>query len=81
MHKDRAVRHLEDAKQQIQGTIWLLNKCNHGYESPQFPHHVRDRISEALVMDLNKLVDTVIYLQQEIEQGLDNEGKDDDIPF
>lgn len=81
MHKDKANRYLDDVKEQIKGSIWLLDKCTHGYESHAYPHHVRDRITESLIAELHKLIGTIERVQTAIDRGLENEGKEDETPF
>jgi transposase len=81
MHKNQVNRHLEDVRQQIKGTIWLLDKCGQGYGSHHYPHHIRDRISEALIKDLDALTDTIEKIQNEIRVGLEDGEEKDRMPF
>jgi hypothetical protein len=81
VHKNAANRELEKILKSIEGTIWLLTKCNHSESQSSYPHHVRDRISEAIVEDFRQLAIDVQLVQDAIDKGLENEQEENPIPF
>jgi hypothetical protein len=81
LHKDHLNYELSQLAQFLNGTIWLLEHCNHTGNNSHYPHHVRDRISESLVEDIRATITTLSSLQSQIDSGIDNEGKWDGVPF
>ncbi|WP_310485713.1 hypothetical protein [Chamaesiphon sp. VAR_48_metabat_403] len=81
MHKTTANHQLGKIVTALNGHIWLLHTCNHSDNNSCLPHHVRDRISEAMVGDIEQIITDIGCLQSAIAKNLDNEDKEDPIPF
>jgi hypothetical protein len=81
MHKFQASHELDKVVQSLKGYTWLLDKANHSTGTMLYPHHVRDRLSESMIVDISETIERIERLKESIERDLDNEGKWDGMPF
>jgi hypothetical protein len=81
MHKFQASHELDKVVQSLKGYTWLLEKSNHASYGINYPHHVRDRLSESMIVDIGETIERIERLKAEIERDLDNEGKWNGVPF
>jgi hypothetical protein len=81
MHKFQANSELDAVIQSLKGYTWLLEKSNHSGNGSHYPHHVRDRLSESMILDISETIASIDRLKTEIERGLDNEGDWNGVPF
>jgi hypothetical protein len=81
MHKFQASHELDKVVQSLKGYSWLLHKSNHSGNQSNYPHHVRDRLSESMILDITETIASIDRLKTEIERGLDNDGEWDGTPF
>jgi hypothetical protein len=81
MHKFQASHELDKVVQSLKGYTWLLDKSNHSGNQSNYPHHVRDRLSESMIVDIGETIERIERLKESIERDLDNDGKWDGVPF
>lgn len=71
MNKREAKRKIDDLIMTVRCQKWMLEKCNHSHTSATYyPHHVRDRISESMVKDLEDVMSKLEYLANAIDKGI-----------